>query len=155
MQPYQSCYITIEFTPTAAGVRLATFKVIDNAPGSPQSISIVGKGVAAVKTLAVSPASLTFSPIPVGNTEYNGGSVNIANSGTVPVTFKSFSFSGADQADFSIGGNYCGSTLNPGVSCQIYFNFTPSATGTRIAQFAIESDATPAKQTVSLTGTGE
>jgi len=155
LQPYQSCYITIEFTPTAAGVRLATFKVIDNAPGSPQSISLVGKGVAAVKTLSVSPASLTFSPIPVGSTEYNGGSVNIANSGTVPVTFKSFGFSGADQADFSIGGNYCGSTLNPGVSCQIYFNFTPSATGNRTAEFAIESDATPAKQTVSLTGTGE
>jgi hypothetical protein len=153
--PNQPCYITIEFTPTTTGVRLATFKVTDNATGSPQSISIVGEGVAVVKSLQVTPTTVTFNATPVGTTDYNGGTVNIVNTGTVPVTLKSFAFSGANQGDFTIAYNACPSpTLNAGSSCQISLNFTPSAAGTRTAELTIESDATPAKQAVQLTGTG-
>ena len=153
--PSQGCYITVEFTPSATGVRLATFRVTDNAAGSPQSTSIVGEGVAAVMTLQVTPATLTFNPTPVGSTDYYGGFVNISNTGTVPVTFKSFVFGGANPGDFSVEYNTCGVSINPGYSCSIAFNFAPTATGTRTAGFTVESDATPGKQTVQLTGTGE
>jgi hypothetical protein len=153
--PNQSCGITIEFTPSATGVRLATFTLTDNATGSPQSVSIVGEGAAAVKTLQATPSSLTFAPTPVGSTDFDGGIVNIENTGTVPVTFKNFGFAGADPGDFSVGVDFCGLTLNPGFYCQIYLNFTPAETGARSAEFNIESDATPGKQTVQLTGTGQ
>jgi len=149
------CSVTIAFVPSATGIRLANLKITDNASGSPQSMSMVGEGVAAVKILQVSPSTVTFSPTTVGTTDYDGGFVNIDNTGTVPVTFKSFGFSGPDLGDFSISINVCGLTVNPGTSCYIYLNFTPSATGTRTAQLNIDSDATPAKQTVQLTGTGQ
>jgi len=151
--PGNNCNLTIAFVPSATGIRLANFTVADNASGSPQSVSMVGEGVAAVKTLQVTPGTVTFSPTPVGTTNYDGGSVNVYNSGTVPVTFKSFGFSGPDRTDFSVE-NSCSLTLNPGYNCFLYLNFTPSATGTRTAQLTIESDATPSKQTVQLTGTG-
>jgi hypothetical protein len=116
---------------------------------------MVGEGVAAVKTLQVTPSTLTFNPTPVGTTDYYGGTASIFNAGTVPVTFKSFAFGGANPGDFSAAFNTCGTSLNPGGFCSVAFNFTPSATGTRTASFTIESDATPGKQTVQLTGTGQ
>jgi hypothetical protein len=103
----------------------------------------------------VTPSALTFPPTTVGGTDFDGGIVNIENTGNVPLTFKSFGFDGADPGDFSVGVNFCGLTLNPGFNCQIYLNFTPAATGTRTAELTIESDATPGKQTVQLTGTGQ
>lgn len=155
LAPNQNCSIAIEFTPSAAGVRLATFTLTDNASGSPQSISIVGEGAAAVKTLQVTPGTLTFSPTTVGSTDFDGGIVSIENTGNVPVTFKNFGFDGADPGDFSVGVTFCGPTLNPGYNCQIYLNFTPAATGTRTAALAIESDAANGTQSVQLTGTGQ
>ena len=158
LPPSQSCYVNIAFTPSAAGIRLATFGVTDNASGSPQSTSLVGKGVAAVKTLEVNPTSIVFTPTPVGTTDFDGGYVNITNTGTVPVTFRSFTLEGANSTDFSISSNYCtynSLELNPGTACQIYLSFTPSATGTRTGDLSISSDATGSPQTVSLSGVGQ
>lgn len=156
LQAHQSCLVTIAFTASAVGVRVANFSVTDNASGSPQSISVVGEGVVAAKILQVSPASVSFASTSVGSTDYDGGFVNIYNSGTVPVTFKSFSFTGANPGDFSIGSNFClygeAPALSPGANCQLYLNFTPSAAGTRTADLIIRSDAPPQK--VQLTGTG-
>ncbi len=93
----------------------------------------------------------------VGNTDYNGARINVVNSGTVPVTFKSFTITGANAGDFSIGINFCLSyspVLNPGNNCSVYLNFTPTATGARSAELDITSDATNGKQKVQVSGTG-
>ena len=44
--PGQNCGIQISFTPTQAGTRTATLTVTDNAPDSPQVISLSGEGLA-------------------------------------------------------------------------------------------------------------
>jgi len=85
LQAGTGCTVVISFIPKASGIRLATFSVTDNASGSPQSTSIIGEGVAAVKTLAVNPSSETFNPVPVGTLE-DGYQINVTNTGTVPVT---------------------------------------------------------------------
>src|SRR2546427_734495 len=41
-----SCLVNLTFTPTAASARPATVTITDDAPGSPQSVSLAGTGVA-------------------------------------------------------------------------------------------------------------
>jgi hypothetical protein len=41
-----SCAVMVTFTPTAAGSRMASLLISDTAPGSPQSVSLVGTGIA-------------------------------------------------------------------------------------------------------------
>ncbi|HZT67149.1 MAG TPA: protease pro-enzyme activation domain-containing protein [Acidimicrobiales bacterium] len=42
--PQASCSVSVSFTPSAAGTRTAALVFADNAPGSPQSVSLVGTG---------------------------------------------------------------------------------------------------------------
>jgi len=39
-----SCVIRVTFTPTQVGVRTGTLSITDNAPGSPQTVSLSGTG---------------------------------------------------------------------------------------------------------------
>jgi hypothetical protein len=42
-----SCAITVTFTPIAAGSRVASISIVDNAAGSPQNLALAGSGLAA------------------------------------------------------------------------------------------------------------
>jgi hypothetical protein len=39
-----NCTITVTFKPAATGARTATVNIVDNAPGSPQTLSVSGNG---------------------------------------------------------------------------------------------------------------
>ena len=45
LAPSRSCTISVIFTPTASGLQQATLIATDNAPGSPQSVQLIGVGV--------------------------------------------------------------------------------------------------------------
>ena len=53
--PTESCAIEVDFTPTVVGTRTATVSIADNAPGSPQTVSLSGAGV---NTLVVTTTTL-------------------------------------------------------------------------------------------------
>src|SRR3989441_990221 len=53
-----SCLVNLTFTPTAASARTATVTITDDAPGSPQSVSLAGTGIIPPVTLA--PANRAF-----------------------------------------------------------------------------------------------
>ena len=54
----QSCTVTFTFTPQALGLRTATYPITDNAPNSPQTITLTGYGP--YFTITASPTSLTI-----------------------------------------------------------------------------------------------
>ena len=54
----QSCTVTFTFTPQALGLRNATYPITDNAPNSPQTITLSGYGP--YFTITASPATLTI-----------------------------------------------------------------------------------------------
>lgn len=60
LAPGLTCTITVTFTPSASGNRLAAVTITDDAPGSPQSIPLFGGGssVAGDYTLAVDPTAI-------------------------------------------------------------------------------------------------
>ena len=49
LQPGATCTLTVYFLPTKVGTESATYKVFDNSPGSPQTLSLTGKGQVAAK----------------------------------------------------------------------------------------------------------
>jgi hypothetical protein len=148
-----TCTINVTFTPTATGSRSASVSIADNAGGSPQSIALSGTGTSPAVT--PSPTSLTYAGQTV-NTTSAAQTVTLTNSGTAPLTISSIGVTGTNAGDFA-QTNTCPlspSTLAAGANCSITVTFTPTATGSRSANLAVNDNIPGSPQTVSLSGTG-
>src|ERR1700683_3421253 len=62
----ESLSFSAQFAPTANGATSGSITFTDNAPGSPQIVSMVGTGVATNSTLVANPGSVAFGNISVG-----------------------------------------------------------------------------------------
>jgi len=141
-----SCTLSVTFKPTAAGTRTGAVTITDNASPATQTVSLTGTGTAPVVSL--SRTSLTFPAQKLG-TSSSAQSVTLKNTGSAGLTITSFRLSG----NFS-QTNTCGSSVAAGASCTLSVTFRPTAAGTRTGALTITDNASPATQTVSLTGTG-
>ena len=65
----QSCNISVTFTPTASGSRVAALSISDNATGSPQSILLSGTGAAAFSLTLPPNETKTVNPALIGDTQ--------------------------------------------------------------------------------------
>jgi uncharacterized protein (TIGR03437 family) len=144
-----SCTITVTFTPTGIGERIASITVADDAAGSPQTVPLSGTGLTAI---TVSPASLTFPTTNVGTTAM-AQKVTVTNGGSAPIAMKGFTFSGPNTSDFQ-QTNTCGSSLAAGGGCDISVTFTPAAGGTRSATLSIAHGDPASPLTLPVSGTG-
>ncbi len=144
------CAIAVMFTPTTTGTVPGTLTITSSYAGSPQTLPIIGTGVA--PTAVFAPTSLTFANQAVG-TSSPVNSVTLTNSGTAALTISSISVTGTDTTDFS-QTNTCGTTLSVNASCSISVTFTPTASGTRAASVSVSDNAAGSPQSVPLTGNG-
>jgi hypothetical protein len=144
-----SCWINVTFTARALGSMSASVTVTDNAPGSPQTVSLSGTGTTSV---LFSPKTITFAAIKAG-TKSSVKTVTVNNLGKTLAMY-SVAISGANASDFA-ETNTCGTVLGAAASCTISVTFSPTAVGTRTAIIKI-NDADPSSpQQVTLSGTGE
>lgn len=141
-----SCQFQITFTPTAGGARTGTMTLTDDAPDSPQTISLTGSGF--VTTGTVSPSTLSF-----GNQNLNVASatqvITVTNTGGNVMTVSGVSTTG----DFS-QTNDCTALAANGGACRVTVTFTPSASGSRTGTVVINDNAQGNPHSVSLSGTG-
>jgi hypothetical protein len=140
------CTVNVTFTPKVAGSRVASIAVSDTAPGSPQSVSLVGAGLGPIANL--NPRSLTFASQNVGTTS-PPQIVTLTNTGTSTLNLTGI----AALGDFS-QTNTCNTSLAVGGNCQISVTFAPTATGSRAGTVTIADNASNSPQTVGLSGTG-
>ena len=148
-----TCTISVIFTPGALGARTATITVTDNAVPATQTITLNGTGVAAPPMASLSSTSLSFTDQFVG-TSTAAQMVTLTNNSTSPLTITSIAVSGANVGDYA-QTNTCGSSVAAsGGKCTISVTFTPTAAGARPASITVTDNATPATQTVTLTGNG-
>ena len=140
-----SCMISVTFHPTAVGARSGAITVIDDGPGSPRSVALSGKGVAAVFT---SVQSLSFGGAAVG-TSSDAKAVVLTNNQAVPLNIASISASG----DFAQTSD-CGAQVQASASCTILVTFTPSAAGIRTGALTITDSGSGSPRTVTLSGNG-
>jgi hypothetical protein len=145
-----SCTISVTFTPTTINTRTGTVAVTDNAPASPQTVTLTGTGT----YVSWTPASLTFAAQTVG-TSSAPQTITFTNNATTALTIKSVVITGPDNKDFTQTDN-CGTSLARKSSCTINVTFTPTATGLRTA-FVTVSDylGGNSTQNIPLSGTGQ
>jgi hypothetical protein len=143
-----SCTISVTFRPTAIGTRTASVSIADNAPGSPQTVSLTGTGTA----VSVTPTSLSFGSQTVGTTSA-AQTVTVRNLGTTTLTGITISDTGTNAGDFN-ETTTCGTSLGVGSSCTISVTFRPTARLTRTATLRITDSDPASPQQVTLTGTG-
>jgi 6-phosphogluconolactonase (cycloisomerase 2 family) len=83
------CTVTIAFAPQATGTRTATVNITDNAPDSPQSISLTGTSNAPFAIAPAASGGATASISPTGSANYNLQFVPAGNfSGNVSMACK-------------------------------------------------------------------
>ncbi len=145
------CQVNVNFKPTATGSRTGTLTFIDSAGNSPQTVALAGNAIADTGTAAVTPTQLDFSTQAVGTTSATQ-SVLITNPGDTAITINNYK---TGTGNFSTTDWYCGTlpiTLNPGGSCGIYVQFTPTSAAALTDTLTITGSIGSA--TVSLSGTG-
>ena len=145
-----NCVINVTFTPTATGTRSGSLTLTDNAPGSPQMVSLTGTGTA--PAVGLSPTSLSFGNQLVSQPSASQ-SVTVTNSGSATLTISSIQVTGPNASDFA-QTNTCVSPLAVNGTCAISVTFTPSLLSSESAAVAITDNASGSPQMVSLTGTG-
>src|SRR5215211_357907 len=152
LAPGSSCTISVTFTPTAPGTRVASIFVTDNATGSPHAVGLSGTGTAAAPGASVTPGSLEFGSQLV-DTAGDAKSATLTNTGTAPLTVGNITIGGTNASDYA-QTNTCPATLAAGSSCTISVTFTPTAAGPRTASVTITDDAAGSPRNVSLSGIG-
>ena len=141
-----NCSLSIAFSPASTGGFTGAVTLRDNAPQSPQTISVSGTG--GVPSVTLTPSTLSFDSQQVG-TSSSAQTVKISNGGDGPLTISSIAATG----DFSQTSN-CAGSLAAGANCSINITFTPTAAGSRQGTLTVSDNAATNPQTVSLTGTG-
>ncbi len=142
-----SCMISVTFAPAAGGARSATVAIADDAPASPQMISLTGTGVP--PTVTLSATALTFSSQNVGTASAEQ-TLTLTNNGPGPLTVTSASATG----DFAVASNTCLGTISASATCSIGVSFTPTSPGTLSGMLTVTDDAGGSPQAVALSGTG-
>ncbi|MFI5112212.1 MAG: choice-of-anchor D domain-containing protein [Terriglobales bacterium] len=147
----KSCTITVGF---AAGPyytpQTATLSVVDNAPGSPQTVALSATVINPQATLSAS--SLSFGTQKV-NTSSAAKAVRLKNTGATALAITSIGITGKNPLDF-MQTNDCPDSLAANASCTISVTFKPTAKGSRSGSVVITDNARNGPQKMSLSGTG-
>ena len=146
-----NCTLTVTYSPAAAGQSVATISVSDDAPGNPQSASLMGTAATPAPTAVLNPASLSFPQTNVGGSSATQTFV-LSNKGNAPLTISSVTLAGPNPGDFS-QTNSCGTSLNAGAQCAVTVTFQPQAVGSRTATVIVADNAAGSPQSGSLSGT--
>jgi hypothetical protein len=146
LAPGLSCAVSVRFKPTVAGPASGTLKFTDNAPGSPQIVTMSGNGVSA--GVVMLPLSLTFDPQPVG---VLSGALNVVVTNT---TGTAITLSGVTASTGFSQTNSCGTTIgaSPQKSCVVSVTFKPGGAGTINGTLTLTDSA--GTQTLPLSGLG-
>ena len=156
----------LSVTPSSGiGSDTLTYVAQANGAGAERSGTITVNGIAltviqsaagsgGAPTFSVTPASLAFGSIALGSTSSYQRLV-VGNGGTGTLTLGTITITGAQAADFSLGGTCpAATTLAGGASCSLDMTFSPSAIGARSASLQIASNAPGSPASVTLSGTG-
>ena len=148
----QSCTVSVTFSPVVSGANNVYLVFSDNAPNSPQSVSLLGTGTAPATSMSVS--TLAFGNQTVGSTS-SSQAVNITNVGNATLSFGTagISVGGANAGDFAETTG-CGSSLAPGSSCTVVVTFSPTTQGSRSGSLSFADNAAGSPQQVALSGSG-
>jgi hypothetical protein len=141
-----SCFISVTFTPSALGTLSGTLSLNDDAPGSPQTVSLSGMGT----EVELSPTSLRFGcayqPGPNGLFYFCSGpqGVTVTNVGPTTLVISAITITGPLSES-----NTCVTSLGQGQSCTITVTW-PSSHNVGNGILSISDNGGASPQTVPL-----
>ncbi len=106
----------------------------------------------AFPVLGLSSSALDFGSYPTGTTS-SPLPVTVTNVGGATLNINGIAITGVHAADFA-QSNDCAAPLAAGQQCTITTQFTPGATGTRVAAITISDNGIGAPHSIALTGAG-
>lgn len=145
LAPGESCQVTYEFTPTAAGATTDTTTLQVN--GQTVNFDFAGTGGSGTDAFLVSPRRFDFGHVAVGTASVEQ-TVTITNVSGTPQTVD---LAGGAAGEFGGVQNCQGRTLAPGESCQVTYQFTPADLGPHTDTTNLEING----QAVSFSFSGE
>ena len=147
-----TCTVSVRFTPFGTGNRSAGVNITDNAPDSPQTVTLSGTGTA--PAVSLSAPGLAFASQLKGTTSA-AQTETITNTGNDSLIVSTVVLAGTNVADFAASSDTCtGATVAPNRTCTVSVTFTPSGTGDRGATLNFADNASNSPQGVNLSGTG-
>jgi probable HAF family extracellular repeat protein len=143
-----SCTVSVTFKPTQIGKRTGTLSVTDNAPGSPQTVSLSGTGT----DVELSPTSLNFYCLPLGPFRscvcIKSKTATLTNVGRTTLNISGIAISGPFSQT-----NACGASVTAGGSCSIGVRWSPSpGTGNDHGSVSISDNGGASPQMLGLIG---
>ncbi len=155
LPPRGACTFEVAFIPSIVGPEEAFVAIDDDAPGSPQVLSVVGVGSGPLAVPSLS--NLTFANQPQGSTS-SAQTVSVLNEGNQDLHLTSISIQGPDLVQFALEGDDCGSNpIPPSVACTVNVVFKPSGAAPYHAEIDAVDDSggvPGSKQVITLSGTG-
>lgn len=148
-----TCTISMTFSPTSGGDKVASVVVAHNGAGFQTVIAANGTG--AVPVASVSPSALDFGNQTVLTSATQV--ITVANTGVGSLTIGNILLSGSTSFTKLAGGCVAGTNVAAGSSCLISIRFRPAVGGTHTGSLTIVDNSgavTGSEQTVSLTGNG-
>jgi len=147
LKPGQSFTFGAAFNPTSGGNATGSIAVVSDASNPTLTITLAGTATVAGQ-LAVSPASLSFGSVVVGQSK--------SLTATLTATGSSITVSDASMttSEFTISGLSLPLTLSAGQSASFTVNFKPQSSGAASASGTFSSNAANASLTQALSGTG-
>lgn len=143
----QSGTIQIQFAPPSGGAVTGNLTIASDAANSPLTVSLTGTGTQA--GLAISPASLNFGNITLGQS--TSQAVKLTNSGNVNVVVNLATLSGTG---FTMNGLSLPATLTAGQSLSFNVQFAPTTSGGVSGSIIFTDNAPGSPQTLLLSGSG-
>ncbi|WP_395736406.1 beta strand repeat-containing protein [Prosthecobacter sp.] len=148
LAPGDSQLLTVEFTPSASGVRNATLRIRSNDTDETIfAVPLTGIGNAApeidVQTSSGSLTSADANPVSFGAVSVNATqdvSFTVSNLGLLNLTGLTPTLSGTDSGQFAIQTALTSSTLTPGSSGVLVIRFAPTTSGAKTAQLRLASN---------------
>ena len=147
LKPGQSFTFGVAFNPTTGGNATGSISVVSDASDPTLTITLAGTATVAGQ-LAVSPASLSFGSVVVGQSK--------SLTATLTATGSSITVSAANMttSEFTISGLSLPLTLSAGQSASFTVNFKPQSSGAASASGSFNSNAANPSVTQTLSGTG-
>jgi hypothetical protein len=144
----QSVPFTVKYTPTTTGSASASLTFTSNAQTTTTTESLSGSGTAQAGQLTVSPSTLSFGNVDVGS---NATQASTLSASGASVTISSATMS---NSQFALSGASFPLALNAGQTAELYIVFSPTTSVTDSGTLTINSNASNAKASESLSGTG-
>ena len=150
LAPGQSTNISVMFKPTAAGSASGNLTIDVVGASDPGVVPLDGTGTSntAGAQLSVSPTTLSFGSVTIGNSKALTGSIQAANS---DVTVASASWNGTG---YTVSGITFPVTVKAGTSASFTVTFAPQSTGSIPGNISFVSNAANSPTAETFSGTG-